>query len=95
MYYLQSLVICGIYYWLWIYVIPQWRGYRIRQEALQLDNGANAHKLVKVPVEKLEQWDNTHDPLGRRITDSTDLRDSASGSDEGENVKTINAESKV
>ena len=52
---------------IWIYVIPKFRGYRIRQEALILDNGAVSHKLVKVPVDELQQWDDTHDAVGHDI----------------------------
>jgi len=76
-------------------VIPHWRGYRIRQEALLLDNGANAHRLVKVPVEKLDQWDNSHDPLGRPLTNAVGLHDTGSSSDDGVDVKAINSEPKV
>jgi hypothetical protein len=62
-----SFVICAIYYILWIYVVPKLRGYRIRQEALILDNGAVSHRLVQVPADKLEEWDATHDAVGHTI----------------------------
>jgi hypothetical protein len=63
----DSLVICGIYYVLWIYVVPKLRGYRIRQRALILDNGAVSHSLIKVPVAELDEWDATHDAVGHAI----------------------------
>lgn len=45
--------------------IPNWRGYRIRTEILDVDdNGANTHKLVQVPIEELAEWDATHDEAG-------------------------------
>ncbi|KAH8890353.1 amino acid transporter [Thozetella sp. PMI_491] len=59
------LVGCGVYYFLWIWAVPKLRGYRIRQEVLQLDDGAQSHRLVKVPVEALADWDATHDVVGR------------------------------
>jgi len=57
-------------------VLPKWRGYRIRQEVLALDNGATTHKLVNVKLAQLEQWDRTHDVTGK-ITSAG----GASGSD--------------
>lgn len=47
--------------------MPKLRGYRIRQEALILDNGAVSHRLVQVPTNKLSQWDATHDVVGHAI----------------------------
>jgi len=67
---LFSLVVCGLYYMGWIYVIPRVRGYRIRQGLITLDNGAKTHKLFKVPVAELTAWDATHDALGRDINDA-------------------------
>ncbi|KZL86037.1 high affinity methionine permease [Colletotrichum incanum] len=61
------LVGCGIYYWLWIYAIPKLRGYEIRQQVLELKNGAQSHKLVKVPVAELAEWDTNHDQVGRPL----------------------------
>ncbi|KAJ5014361.1 High-affinity methionine permease [Colletotrichum sp. SAR 10_99] len=58
---------CGVYYWLWIYVVPKARGYRIRQQVLELADGAQSHKLVKVPVADLAEWDATHDHVGRPL----------------------------
>ena len=66
---LYSIVICVAYYLLWIYAIPYWRGYRIRQTTLQLQDGANTHTLIKVPRDQIEEWDRTHDPSGKPIDD--------------------------
>lgn len=63
---------CGVYYWLWVYAFPYVLGYRIRQEVLRFENGAQSHKLVKVPVAELERWDATHDAVGRRLDAARD-----------------------
>lgn len=61
---------CGVYYWLWIWALPKLGGYRVRQAVVVLDHGAQSHKLVKVPVAELAQWDETHDAIGRRVGDA-------------------------
>ena len=66
-----SVVLCGIYYVLWIYVLPRFGRYRIRQEAVILDNGAVSHKLTKVPLSELRQWDETHDAVGHEIVQTS------------------------
>lgn len=71
-----SLIGCAVYYYFWIRVIPHFRGYRIRQETIVLEDGAQSHSLVKVPVGEIERWDATHDAVGRSLT-----RTSESGSD--------------
>ncbi|KAG7286728.1 hypothetical protein NEMBOFW57_009040 [Staphylotrichum longicolle] len=70
------LIGCAVYYYFWIRVIPHFRGYRIRQETIVLEDGAQSHSLVKVPVGEIERWDATHDAVGRSLT-----RTSESGSD--------------
>ena len=62
------MISCGVYYYFWISVIPKWRGYRIRQEVLTLEDGATSHRVIKIPVAELEQWDATHDAVGRVVT---------------------------
>lgn len=32
-----------------------------------LGNGANSHKIIKVPLEELGVWDATHDAVGRPL----------------------------
>ncbi|ORX92544.1 high-affinity methionine permease [Clohesyomyces aquaticus] len=61
------LAVCGIYYVAWIYILPKSKGYCIRQEVIILEDDAQAHKLTKVPVEQLADWDATHDALGRNL----------------------------
>lgn len=67
------IILCVAYYFTWIYGIPYLRGYRIRQSALQLQDGANTHTLIKVPLDQLEEWDKTHDPSGKLIDDDSGL----------------------
>lgn len=61
-------------------MIPKWRGYRIRTEVVEVDdNGANTHRLVKVPVEKIPDWDADHDESGnlrqrRTVESDSDLQ---------------------
>ena len=62
------LVLCGLYYFVWIQVLPRAMGYRVRQEVVQLDGGVQTHNLVKVPVDQLNEWDAMHDATGRIIS---------------------------
>ena len=83
---LPSLIGCVVYYYLWVRVIPHFRGYRIRQETLVLEGGAQSHSLVKVPVTEIERWDATHDAVGRSLT-----RTSESGSDNNVETEKVGA----
>lgn len=48
-----------------MWLLPKWRGYRIRPEILDVtDNGANTHRLVQVPLSELALWDAEHDDAG-------------------------------
>ncbi|KAF4414593.1 high affinity methionine permease [Fusarium acutatum] len=59
------MILCGVYYVFWIYIIPKWKGYAIRPEVLEVDtNGANTHRLVRVPLVEIENWDAEHDEAG-------------------------------
>jgi hypothetical protein len=70
---------------IWIYVLPYFKGYEIRQELLLLsDETSKAHRLVKVPRAELEAWDREHDVLGQRIQSSGD---SSQRSDNGEAIE--------
>ncbi|KAL2015467.1 hypothetical protein VTK56DRAFT_5392 [Thermocarpiscus australiensis] len=77
------LVGCVAYYYLWIRIVPKLRGYRIRQETLVFEDGAQSHRLVKVPAAEVAQWDATHDAVGRPLN-----RTSESGSDGSNNPGT-------
>lgn len=34
---------------------------------MTFEDGAQSHRLVKVPVAEVAQWDATHDAVGRRL----------------------------
>ncbi|KAL2260309.1 hypothetical protein VTK26DRAFT_5717 [Humicola hyalothermophila] len=61
------IVGCVVYYYLWIWAIPKLRGYRLRQETVTFEDGAQSHRLVKVPVAEVAEWDATHDAVGRPL----------------------------
>lgn len=61
---LNSLLACGTYYWFWAFLIPKWRGYKLRQELINLDGGVQSNQLRKVPNSELAEWDATHDAAG-------------------------------
>ncbi|KAK3998132.1 amino acid permease-domain-containing protein [Cladorrhinum sp. PSN332] len=94
---LGILIGCGVYYYFWISVIPKWRGYRIRQEVIVLEDGATSHTVIKVPVGELEHWDATHDAVGRAITTADPTSETGSekigftGKDESQ-VRTVDPE---
>lgn len=73
-----SLLACGVYYYLWIHAIPQWRGYRIRHETVLLDGGEVTHRLTKVNVANLAEWDATHNAAGDKF-DQRSISDDSSG----------------
>ncbi|KAF5027072.1 hypothetical protein F66182_841 [Fusarium sp. NRRL 66182] len=80
------MILCGIYYVFWIYIIPKWRGYAIRPEVLEVDtNGANTHRLVRVPLVEIERWDAEHDEAGnlrqRHVGGSPILKESVTPED--------------
>lgn len=49
------LVICGLYYCVWILWLPKIKGYRVHQEVLDLGDGAQTHVLVKVPYDQVSR----------------------------------------
>jgi hypothetical protein len=59
-----SLVSCGIYYFVWVKWLPKLKHYELRQIVLELEDGAVAHKLVKVPDVDIARWDAEHDVTG-------------------------------
>lgn len=67
------VLLCGVYYAFWVYLLPKWGGYTIRQEIVELDHGATTHRLLKVKNEELVRWDETHDAVGRSLASSRSL----------------------
>lgn len=61
---------CGVYYVIWVWVLPRIYGYGIRTETLVLEqDGAVTHRLLKIPNSKIGEWDRTHDDAGNVIAD--------------------------
>ncbi|KAM3498017.1 hypothetical protein MY10362_008650 [Beauveria mimosiformis] len=59
------VILCGLYYVAWMYVLPKWLGYRIRAETVTAESETTAtHRLVKVPVAEVAQWDAEHTESG-------------------------------
>ncbi|RDB26216.1 High-affinity methionine permease [Hypsizygus marmoreus] len=61
------LAIAGFAYVIWIQILPKVKGYEIRQLTEKLEDGAQANKLVKVPLAEVAEWDATHDEHGEVI----------------------------
>lgn len=62
---MASLLVCGIYYVFWMFLLPKWGNYAIRTQLAEVgNNGAKTHTLVKVPLSELEKWDEEHDETG-------------------------------
>ncbi|KAH7008996.1 high-affinity methionine permease [Ilyonectria destructans] len=64
---LGIIIICVIYYWVWAFLLPKWKGYKLRQELVILDDGVQSNQLRKIPLADLAEWDAKHDVAGRCI----------------------------
>ncbi|PGH00807.1 hypothetical protein GX51_05584 [Blastomyces parvus] len=61
---------CGVYYALWVWILPRIYDYSIRTETLVLEqDGATTHRLLKIPNSEINEWDRTHDDAGNLIAD--------------------------
>lgn len=47
---LGVLALCGLYYYVWIILLPKWGGYEIVEEIVELDDGARTAHLVRKPL---------------------------------------------
>ena len=61
------LLVCGVYYYLWLYALPKWGKYKIKQEVIVLADGSSTNSLVKVALSDLSEWDQNHDEAGRLV----------------------------
>ncbi|KAG6364290.1 hypothetical protein INS49_005890 [Diaporthe citri] len=92
------LIACGTYYWVWAKLIPKLKGYQLRQEVIKLDDGAQTHKIKKIPNEELAEFDATHDATGRLRVSSSVLHDqekAGSASDDSEVGKITTTQTSV
>ena len=61
----------GLYYYLWVKLLPRWRNYSIRTETLvNEDDGSVTHRLTKIPNAQVEEWDRTHDDAGNVLIEA-------------------------
>ncbi|KAJ3492939.1 hypothetical protein NLG97_g5046 [Lecanicillium saksenae] len=75
------MILCGLYYVVWMFVLPKWLGYRIRAEIVTAeDEATSTHRLVKVPLDEVERWDAEH-------TESGELRRSSAATDSDSGVE--------
>ncbi|KAI3394492.1 hypothetical protein diail_2626 [Diaporthe ilicicola] len=60
------LIVCGLYYVAWMFILPRLGKYEIRPEILEdVDSrGAATHRLVRVPYSQVAEWDANHDEAG-------------------------------
>ncbi|KAF5676146.1 high-affinity methionine permease [Fusarium heterosporum] len=75
------VLVCAIYYVVWMHLLPKWRGYVIRSEITSVDdNGANTHRLVRVKYADVPEWDEQHDEAGQLRQRTTTVAPSSEGS---------------
>ncbi|KAJ5512751.1 hypothetical protein N7463_002303 [Penicillium fimorum] len=65
---------CGTYYYFWAFAIPKWRGYKLRQEVVNLGGGVQSNRLKKVANADIVEWDATHDAAGRPIKSPVEIQ---------------------
>ncbi|PVH93935.1 amino acid transporter [Periconia macrospinosa] len=64
------LVGMGLYYFVWIKLLPKIKGQTVRTETLVLDqDGSVTHRLKKIPNAEIAEWDRTHDEAGNLFAD--------------------------
>ncbi|CCH42586.1 Y+L amino acid transporter [Wickerhamomyces ciferrii] len=73
------LSLCVLYYIVWQFIIPHFKGYRHRVDRYKLENGELGNRVVKIPVGELEEWDNVHgksvklNDLGKQAVKRVDI----------------------
>lgn len=67
------IVSMGLYYWVWIGLLPKLGKYSLRTETLVNDHdGSVTHRLKKVKNDLLEEWDRSHDGAGNLLVDANE-----------------------
>ena len=62
------IVACGLYYYFWMKLLPRLGNYSIRSEVIDVDdNGANTHRILRIPNAEVTEWDAAHDELGQKL----------------------------
>ncbi|KAF4553350.1 Amino acid permease-like protein 7 [Elsinoe fawcettii] len=69
------LVGMGIYYYVWVHLLPRLRKYSIRTLTVVNEDGSVVHQLKRVPNAEIEEWDRTHDEAGDVLAEATGIED--------------------
>jgi hypothetical protein len=69
------LVGMGLYYYVWVHLLPRIRHYSIRTLTVVNDDGSVVHLLKRVPNVEVEQWDQSHDDAGNLLGEATGVDD--------------------
>ncbi|KAG8979679.1 hypothetical protein FRB94_011590 [Tulasnella sp. JGI-2019a] len=56
---LGIVLLSGVYYFTWMFVLPRWGGYEIVQETIVLDGGASTNCFKKVPKREYQDEDDS------------------------------------
>ncbi|KAF2227757.1 high affinity methionine permease [Elsinoe ampelina] len=62
------MVSMGIYYYVWVHLLPRIRKYTIRTLTVVNKDGSVVHQLKRVPNAEVAEWDRTHDEAGNVLT---------------------------
>ncbi|KAF9690577.1 hypothetical protein EKO04_011330 [Ascochyta lentis] len=69
------LVGMGMYYYIWVHLLPHLRKYSIRTLTVVNEDGSVVHQLKRVPDAEVAEWDRTHDDAGNVLSDATGIDD--------------------
>lgn len=69
------LVGMGIYFYVWVHLLPRLGNYSMRTLTAVNEDGSVVHLLKRVPNDQIEQWDRTHDDAGNLLSEASDVQD--------------------
>lgn len=79
------MVAMGLYYYVWIKLLPKLGKYQIRTETVVSDqDGSVTHRLRNVKNDVVDEWDQTHDEAGNLLVDS-----GTTGTENGHLIKRV------
>ncbi|BEJ14494.1 hypothetical protein CspHIS471_0402610 [Cutaneotrichosporon sp. HIS471] len=61
------VIIMIVYYWAWMYWLPNLGHYKLRAKIDEHEDGSVGTRLIKIPDSEVEAWDARHDPAGRSL----------------------------
>ena len=53
-------LLCFVYYFFWQFILPKYGKYAHRVQVYTLENGAKGNRVVKIPLDEVEEWDTKH-----------------------------------